>query len=389
MQKLIEKRKKKRRSTLTKETVEDEIEVRKAKKKKKKHEDNNNNNEDDDSILDDESCRKSKKSKKSNKVNIDTDIEEEPKKKKKKNQTSMMSDQKIVSSDTENHKNDENKNDKTVEEETIKTKKKKKKKDKQSGNDEENNVEEKNDKVNSEKAKEKENGIASEEGQENDKTEDAEKVFPVLGKQQHKTKQAVKRNLPRWLAQPTIINTSSTTDKTDTEIKLSNVDFLSQTMINNLTKMDIKHLFPVQSCVIPTVMNLFRNKKPCFPCRDICVQSPTGSGKTLTYVLPVIEAMSKNIIRDLQCLVVLPTKDLAAQVKATFDQCLVGTSLKVGLVAGVKSFAKEQESIITSRYIFICGCCCYCCCCSCCCCCCYFCCCCCFCYCCCFDSFMS
>ena len=328
---------------MTKETGGDEPDVKETKKKKKKHD--NNNNEDDDTILDDESCRKSKKSKE-----VEADIEKEStKKKKKKKRKSMDSDQEKVSSDTENCKNDEN--GEIAEEENIKIKKKKKKKNEKIKNDEEDNVEKENNTGMSGEENENLNGIASEVLEENDKTEDAEKAFPVLGRQQRKTKQAVKRNLPRWLAKPTIINTSSATDKSKTEIKLSNVDFLSQNTINNLTKMDIKHLFPVQSCVIPTVMDSFLNKKPCFPCRDICVQSPTGSGKTLTYVLPVVEAMSKNIIRDLQCLVVLPTKDLAAQVKATFDQCVVGTNLKVGLVAGVKSFAKEQESIITSRYI--------------------------------------
>jgi len=113
--------------------------------------------------------------------------------------------------------------------------------------------------------------------------------------------------------------------------------------------MDITHLFPVQSHVIPVVLEMFLKKKPCFPCRDILVQSPTGSGKTLSYVLPIVDNMSTNIIRELQCLVVLPTKDLAVQVKKTFDMCVVGTNLKVGLAAGVKSFSKEQESLVISR----------------------------------------
>ena len=358
---MIEKRKKKRKSTiLANEAAEDQIEVKKSKKKKKKQEhdgddveNNNNNNVGDDSTIEEDEFCKSKKSKE----DVGDEIKE--KKKKKKNRKSKSSDQDLVSSDTENCNNGEDTKlsesmgtgdtNEIVEEENIKMKKKKKKikhLDKNGDVEEiDENVELENKKQDSE---ERDDNIKNGDDMKEENKEEA--VFPVLGKQQHRSRRAVKRNLPRWLAEPSIINTSSS--KTNIEIKLGDVDFLSQNTINNLKKMSIEHLFPVQSHVVPTVMDLVCNKKPCFPCRDICVQSPTGSGKTLTYVLPVIEAMSKNIIRDLQCLVVLPTKDLAAQVKSTFDQCVVGTCLKVGLVAGVKSFAKEQESIIISRSVY-------------------------------------
>lgn len=87
---------------------------------------------------------------------------------------------------------------------------------------------------------------------------------------------------------------------------------------------------------------------------DICVSAPTGSGKTLAYVLPIIEVsiflnplirrtrynikiyyvlnykiLSKRVVTRLRALVVLPTRDLVAQVKETFDVFCKGTSLKV------------------------------------------------------------
>ncbi|GBB85530.1 hypothetical protein RclHR1_12010011 [Rhizophagus clarus] len=84
------------------------------------------------------------------------------------------------------------------------------------------------------------------------------------------------------------------------------------------------------------------------PPGDICVSAPTGSGKTLAYVLPIIEILSKRVITRLRALVVLPTRDLVAQVKETFDVFCKGTSLKIGVVTGQQSFVHEQEQIVGS-----------------------------------------
>ena len=182
-------------------------------------------------------------------------------------------------------------------------------------------------------------------GTESDAKKKDDAFFPVLGKLHHAPKVHAKRTLPRWLAQPR----KMATNLKDSDIQVKDIDFLSENSKRNLQTMEITRLFPVQSHVIPVVLEMFSRRKPCFPCRDILVQSPTGSGKTLSYVLPIVDRMSSNIIRDLQCLVVLPTKDLAVQVKKTFDMCVVGTNLKVGLAAGIKSFPKEQESLVISR----------------------------------------
>lgn len=328
LKKLIEKRKEKRKSEIQEEVQNDKSE---KKKKKKKHEED----DDDDS---------------SNTVTT--------KKKKKRADEDEFEDTIAIKKSTIINGHDEGGDDTAIE------KKKKKKRKQQDSDDEDSEEDEKTPKKKkrkklSETDTEEENGNGTLEnnnidtGKDQSSKEDVsdknkeDENFPVLRKQQRKSKELVKRNLPRWLSEPTIMNSFKRSNHH--EMKLEDVDFLSQNTVNNLKKMKIDHLFPVQSCVIPTVVDFMKSKKLCFPCRDVCVQSPTGSGKTLAYVLPVVEFMSKNIIRDLQCLVVLPSKDLAAQVKATFDQCVVGTNLKVGLAAAVKSFAKEQDSIMVSR----------------------------------------
>lgn len=76
-----------------------------------------------------------------------------------------------------------------------------------------------------------------------------------------------------------------------------------------LEKMGISSLFPVQVAVWHETIG------PGGFERDICVNSPTGSGKTLSYALPIVQTLSSRAVRCLRALVVLPTRDLALQVK--------------------------------------------------------------------------
>ena len=77
------------------------------------------------------------------------------------------------------------------------------------------------------------------------------------------------------------------------------------------------------------------------------MSAPTGSGKTLAYVLPIIEVnlikfvkkkyiylnlsktLSPRVITRLRALIVLPTRDLVAQVRETLEVLSKGTGLKV------------------------------------------------------------
>ncbi|GAY51219.1 hypothetical protein CUMW_132560 [Citrus unshiu] len=74
--------------------------------------------------------------------------------------------------------------------------------------------------------------------------------------------------------------------------------------------MGISSLFPVQVAVWQETIGpgLFE--------RDLCINSPTGSGKTLSYALPIVQTLSNRAVRCLRALVVLPTRDLALQVNS-------------------------------------------------------------------------
>ncbi|XP_066227330.1 ATP-dependent RNA helicase DDX51 isoform X2 [Saccopteryx leptura] len=71
-----------------------------------------------------------------------------------------------------------------------------------------------------------------------------------------------------------------------------------------------------------------------------------GSGKTLAFVIPIVQALLQRAVCQVRALVVLPTKELAQQVSKVFNVYTDATLLRVSLVTGQKSLAKEQESLV-------------------------------------------
>ncbi len=74
-------------------------------------------------------------------------------------------------------------------------------------------------------------------------------------------------------------------------------------------------LFPVQAAVWRELAGGLSTE------HDLCICAPTGSGKTLSYALPVLQSLAAAIggaqhggVHLLRALVVLPTRDLAVQV---------------------------------------------------------------------------
>uniref|UniRef100_A0A672Z9K1 ATP-dependent RNA helicase n=1 Tax=Sphaeramia orbicularis TaxID=375764 RepID=A0A672Z9K1_9TELE len=173
--------------------------------------------------------------------------------------------------------------------------------------------------------------------------------FTVLGGFDLKSVQKVHRVLPQWLAQPDAIHS----DIKNHLVPVLDVPGLCVHLVKKLQNNQIQHLFPVQAEVIPVILEGAQQglligqggyKPP-----DICVSAPTGSGKTLAFVLPVIQVLMERVVCEVRALAVLPTKELAQQVWKVFSSYAEGTTLKVVMLAGHKSFSAEQESVIMSH----------------------------------------
>ncbi|TYI27150.1 hypothetical protein ES332_A05G158100v1 [Gossypium tomentosum] len=107
-----------------------------------------------------------------------------------------------------------------------------------------------------------------------------------------------------------------------------------------LDKMGFSSLFPVQVAVWQETIG------PGAFERDLCINSPTGSGKTLAYALPIVQKLSTRSVKCLRALVVLPTRDLAMQVKEVFAAIAPAVGLSVGLAVGQSSIADEISELI-------------------------------------------
>lgn len=83
---------------------------------------------------------------------------------------------------------------------------------------------------------------------------------------------------------------------------------LSPRIINRLSQLDFSKPYPIQEQVIPEVLKG----------RDILGIAQTGSGKTASYVLPILSLLEKKESkrnRAIEALVLVPTRELAMQVQ--------------------------------------------------------------------------
>lgn len=86
---------------------------------------------------------------------------------------------------------------------------------------------------------------------------------------------------------------------------------LSEALVKTLTELKYEQPYPVQEKVIPAIQTQ----------KDVLVIAPTGSGKTLSFALPILNKLADKKLernRNIQALIVLPTRELAIQVQAVF-----------------------------------------------------------------------
>ncbi|KAM9476005.1 ATP-dependent RNA helicase DDX51 isoform 2-T2 [Clarias gariepinus] len=173
--------------------------------------------------------------------------------------------------------------------------------------------------------------------------------FQILGGFENKPVQKVQRVLPKWLAEPDMIER----DIKSNLIPLCDVPGICPSLQKKLEANGIQTFFPVQAEVIPAVLESVNSGlligRGGYRPRDICVSAPTGSGKTLAFVIPVIQALMTRVVCEVRALAVLPTKELAQQVYKVFCTYAEGTGLKVVMAAGQKPFAVEQSTLLEVR----------------------------------------
>ena len=90
---------------------------------------------------------------------------------------------------------------------------------------------------------------------------------------------------------------------------------------------------------------------PALDERDIMASAPTGTGKTLAFLLPAVQRLIDFPRRkggSARILVLTPTRELATQISEVAQQLVASTGLLVGNIIGGISY-QEQEDIITEN----------------------------------------
>jgi len=101
---------------------------------------------------------------------------------------------------------------------------------------------------------------------------------------------------------------------------------LNTQLLNAIEKANYKEPYPIQIEAIPTLLDR----------QDILGIAPTGSGKTASYILPILQILQnkkENRSRNIPVLVLVPTRELASQVAQVADNFSRFLSRRVKTVA--------------------------------------------------------
>ena len=107
-----------------------------------------------------------------------------------------------------------------------------------------------------------------------------------------------------------------------------------------LQKMGIKELNEMQKTAVATVENS----------SEILLLSPTGTGKTLAFLLPLLERLDPKST-ETQLLILVPARELAIQIEQVVRD--MGTGYKVNAVYGGRSGSKEKIELTHAPTILV------------------------------------
>ena len=107
-------------------------------------------------------------------------------------------------------------------------------------------------------------------------------------------------------------------------------------IIQSLSERGINEPFPIQELTIPDALKL----------SDVCGKAKTGSGKTLAFGIPTIQNLAQSDTRTIpRGLILVPTRELATQVKEELDPLCLSKSLTVAAIYGGANIDEQIKNI--------------------------------------------
>lgn len=84
--------------------------------------------------------------------------------------------------------------------------------------------------------------------------------------------------------------------------------------------------------------------------QDMVLLAPTGSGKTLAFLFPVLQHLKQNL-EGVQCLILVPSRELALQIEQVFKQ--MRTGFKVNCCYGGHAIKVERNNLMQAPSVLI------------------------------------
>ncbi|ARF13753.1 DEAD/DEAH box helicase [Sporosarcina ureae] len=112
------------------------------------------------------------------------------------------------------------------------------------------------------------------------------------------------------------------------------MNFLDELNESLRTKWKFKQPMPIQSQMIPEMLSG----------KDIVAESPTGTGKTLAYTLPVIQMVDGDLPKT-QALIITPSQELSMQIVNVIRELVEGTPVTVTQLIGGANMQRQVEKL--------------------------------------------
>ena len=111
---------------------------------------------------------------------------------------------------------------------------------------------------------------------------------------------------------------------------------VDEQIVSSLIKRGIKTPFPIQSLTIPDALRG----------NDVCGKAKTGSGKTLAFGIPMVQNLDQSSgNKNPRGLIMVPTRELATQVKEELDPLLNGKSMAAVAIYGGANIEEQIKAI--------------------------------------------
>src|ERR1700694_223456 len=92
---------------------------------------------------------------------------------------------------------------------------------------------------------------------------------------------------------------------------------------------------------------------PALAGHDVVATAQTGTGKTLAFVLPLLESLIKNPVAGISAVILSPTRELAIQTEETFAKIAANTGLRAAVVVGGLSESVQLRSVRKGAHVII------------------------------------